>query len=50
MAFMDDAKDDMGNMRDRYDKLRQMEEDGTLDDKGRQEMESLRGQIFGDNV
>lgn len=50
MAFMDNMKDDMGDMRNRYDQLRQMEEDGTLDDNGRQEMEQLRGKIFGDNV
>lgn len=45
MGIMDDLQDKFGgasNMKDRYEELRSMEEQGTLDDKGREELMQLR--------
>ena len=42
MGMKDDMKDMGGNMRERYDELCRMEEQGTLDDKGREELMQLR--------
>jgi len=45
-----DMMDNMGDtndMRQRFDELRKREEEGTLDDSGRQELQQLRNQLFG---
>lgn len=42
MGMMDNMKDSGGNMRERYDELCRMEEEGKLDDKGREELQQLR--------
>lgn len=45
MAMMDDMNMDMDAMRARYDDLRNREEIGSLDDKGREELDRLRSQF-----
>lgn len=45
-----DMMDNMGDtndMRQRFDELRKREDEGTLDDSGRQELQQLRNQLFG---
>ena len=41
MGIMDDMQGG-ADMKDRYDELRQMEDKGTLDEAGRQELTQLR--------
>lgn len=46
MGMMDDMQDKFGGskdkMKERYEELRRMENDGTLDDKARDELSQLR--------
>lgn len=47
MAIMDDAQANMGDMRDRFEELKQKDKDGKLDDAERTEMTQLRSRLFG---
>lgn len=47
MGLMDDMQDNMGDMRARFEELKQKEENGTLDDDGRGELQQLRSRLFG---
>ena len=49
MAIMDNM-DDMGSMRARYDELKAHEQDGTISDAGREELNQLRGQFEGQDT
>ncbi len=42
MGIMDNMRGDMEKMRARYDELRSRELAGSLDDKGREELSTLR--------
>lgn len=46
MGMMDNMGD-MTDKRRRFEELRQHEEDGTIDDSGRQELQQLRSELFG---
>jgi hypothetical protein len=41
MGIFDDKQDDMSSLRTRYDELRQMEQNGEIDDSGREELQQL---------
>ena len=49
MGMLDDAKDKMSDgmdsMRARYEELKSREQDGSLDDKGRMELDQLRNRF-----
>lgn len=45
MGLMDNMQDDMGDMRARYDELNRMDQNGELDDEGRDELMRLRSRI-----
>ncbi len=47
MGIMDDMQDNMSDMRARFEELKQREENGTLDDDGRGELQQLRTRLFG---
>jgi len=42
MGMMDNVQDMGGSMRERYDELCRKEEEGTIDDQGREELQQLR--------
>jgi transcription initiation factor TFIIIB Brf1 subunit/transcription initiation factor TFIIB len=46
MAMMDNMGD-MADKRRRFEELRKSEDDGTIDDSGRQELQQLRSELFG---
>jgi hypothetical protein len=45
MGMMDNM--DMSSKRERFEELRRREEEGTIDDDGRMELQSLRSELFG---
>ena len=47
MGMMDDMQGDKRTMRERFDELRKREEEGTIDDAGRQELQQLRTELYG---
>lgn len=46
MGMMDNMGD-MDDKRRRFEELRKSDEDGTIDDNGRQELQQLRNELFG---
>jgi hypothetical protein len=47
MTKMDNMGSNTDDMRQRFEELRKREDDGTIDDSGRQELQQLRMQLFG---
>ena len=46
--FDNKTQDDMSGMRARYDELRRMEQNGELDENGRDELQQLRTRLESD--
>lgn len=44
---MMDSMDDTSAMRERFEELRKKEDDGSIDESGRMELQSLRTKLFG---
>jgi hypothetical protein len=47
---MMDSVGDMRAKRERFEELHRMEEDDTIDDAGRQELQQLRTELFGKDM
>jgi hypothetical protein len=47
MGMMDNMQGDASGMRQRFEELKKREDEGTIDDAGRQELQQLRTQLFG---